>query len=309
VTGDAPLVSLAMPVFNGERYLEETLASLFDQDFTDFELIISDNGSTDRTPAICQDAAVRDDRIRFHRHDENHGAAWNYNHLVTLARGRYFKWCGHDDLCAPSYLDRCVEALETSGSSAVLAYPRTVLIDGAGETIRSYDDGLDLRQASARARLRALLRNLGLANAVFGLVRTDVLATTGVIGAYNRSDLVLLCELALRGQVLEIPDELFSRRIHPDASHRANPTARQAREWFTGRPAGGPVLPRTRFIAEIVRAIVRAPLAPEERVACLGVLTWTWGPRYTKLIAAELIRAVPDAVRSVATRRLAPRTT
>jgi glycosyltransferase involved in cell wall biosynthesis len=308
VIGGAPLVSLAMPVFNGERYIEETLASLLAQEFTDFELIISDNGSTDRTPEICQAAAGRDGRIRFQRHDENRGAAWNYNHVVTLARGRYFKWCGHDDLCAPTYLQRCVEALETSGPAAVLAYPRTVLVDGDGETIRSYDDGLDLRQPTARARFRDLLRNLDLANAVFGLVRTDVLTTTSVIGAYNRSDLVLLCELALRGQVLEIPEELFSRRIHPDASHRANPTARQAREWFTGRPVGGPVLPRTRFIVEIVRAIGRAPIAPEERAACLGVLAWTWGPRYTKLIAAELIRAVPEALRSVAARRLAPRT-
>jgi glycosyltransferase involved in cell wall biosynthesis len=298
-----------MPVFNGERYLEETLASLLGQDFVDFELIISDNGSTDRTPAICQDAARGDERVRFHRHDENRGAAWNYNHLLTLAHGRYFKWCGHDDLCAPTYLDRCVEALETNGSSAVLAYPRTVLIDGAGQTIRSYEDGLDLRQPAPRARLRGLFRNLGLANAVFGLVRTDVLATTSVIGAYNRSDLVLLCELALRGQVLEVPEELFSRRIHAEASHRANPTARQAREWFTGRPAGGPVLPRSRFIVEIVRAILRAPIAPRERAACLGVLGWTWGPRYTKLIAAELVRAVPEVARSVTGRRVTPHTT
>jgi glycosyltransferase involved in cell wall biosynthesis len=298
-----------MPVFNGEPYIEQTLASLLDQDFADFELIISDNGSTDGTAEICRDAARRDERIRFQRHEENRGAAWNYNHVVTLARGRYFKWCGHDDLCAPSYLTGCVEALEASGPGAVLAYPRTVLIDGAGETIRSYRDGLDLRQPTAGARFRCLLRNLDLANAVFGLVRTDVLATTGLIGAYNRSDLVLLCELALRGQVLEVPEELFSRRIHAGASHRANPTARQAREWFTGRPAGGPVLPRTRFIIEIVRAIGRAPIAPDERVACLGVLAWTWGPRYTKLIVAELIRALPEAARSVAARRLAPRTT
>jgi glycosyltransferase involved in cell wall biosynthesis len=309
MTATAPLVSLAMPVFNGEQYIEETLASLLDQDFTDFELIISDNGSTDLTPVICREAAAGDERIRFHRHDENRGAAWNYNHLVTLARGRYFKWCGHDDLCAPSYLARCVDALEAHGPGAVLAYARTVLIDGAGEVIRPYDDGLDLRQPAARARFRGLLRNLGLANAVFGLVRTDVLATTGMIGAYNRSDLVFLCELALRGQVLEVPEELFRRRIHPDASHRANPTARQAREWFTGQPAGGPVLPRTRFIAEIVRAVLRAPIAPDERAACLGVLAWTWGPRYTKLIAAELIRALPEAARAGADRRPAPRTT
>ena len=300
---DRPPVTLAMPVFNGERYLEETLASLLGQELADFELVISDNGSTDCTEAICRAAAAADARITYHRHDRNRGAAWNYNHLVGLARGRYFKWCGHDDICEPTYLVRCVDALEAAGPAAVLAYPRTVLINADGAPRRSYDDGLDLRDTAPHDRFAGLLRNLGLANAVFGLIRTDTLRATQLIGAYNLSDLVLLCELALRGQMLEVPEELFRRRMHAGSSHEANPTLRSVREWFSGQAASGPIFERTRLIAEIVRAVLRAPLTRREQAACLGVLARTWGPRYTRLIAIELLRAAPEALRGALPRR------
>jgi glycosyltransferase involved in cell wall biosynthesis len=305
----APLVTLAMPVFNGERYLEETLASLLGQELTDFELVISDNGSTDTTEAICRTAAATDPRVIYHRHERNQGAAWNYNHLVGLARGRYIKWCGHDDICEPTHLVRCVDALEAAGPAAVLAYPRTVLINADGGRRRSYDDGLDLRDTAPHDRFAGLLRNLGLANAVFGLIRTDVLASTQLIGAYNLSDLVLLCELALRGQLLEVPEELFRRRMHAGSSHEANPTLSSVREWFSGREAKGPVFERTRLITEIVRAILRAPLTRAEQAACLAVLVRTWGPRYSKLIAVELVRAVPEGLRAAIPRRTTARAT
>lgn len=298
-----PVVTIGMPVFNGERYLEETLDSLLGQDFTDFELLISDNGSTDLTEKICREATAADARVRYLRHDENRGAAWNYNHLVPLAAGRYFKWTGHDDLCDPTYLSRCVAALDDAGATAALAYPRTVLIDGDGERMRSYDDGLDLRDDSPAARLRGLLANLGLANAVFGVIRTDVLASTRLIGAYNLSDLVLLCELAIRGRFLEVPDELFHRRIHAGSSHEANPSLGGVREWFSGRATTGPVFERTRLVAEIVRASLIAPVPLADRAACVAALARTWGPRYARLLAVEWATAVPDGVRMLAARR------
>jgi glycosyltransferase involved in cell wall biosynthesis len=81
-------VTLALPVFNGERHLATTLDSLLAQDFDDFELLISDNGSTDRTAEIVRSYAADDARIVFEPHDVNRGAIWNYNHLVARARGR-----------------------------------------------------------------------------------------------------------------------------------------------------------------------------------------------------------------------------
>src|SRR5687767_9303189 len=119
-----PRVSIGLPVFNGESHLALALDSVLAQTFGDFELVISDNGSTDSTRQICEDYAKRDARIRYLRSDENRGAAWNYNRVFERSRGAFFKWMAHDDLIAPQYLERCVEALDRAPATTVLAFPR-----------------------------------------------------------------------------------------------------------------------------------------------------------------------------------------
>jgi glycosyltransferase involved in cell wall biosynthesis len=118
-------------------------------------------------------------RVVYHCHDANRGAAWNFSHLVNHASGPYFKWSGHDDLCDPCHIRRCVEEFRHAPPSVVLCYPQTILIDEAGDIIRRYDDGLDLRDPSPHEGVRKLLRNMGLTNAAFGLMRTDVLRRAG----------------------------------------------------------------------------------------------------------------------------------
>jgi glycosyltransferase involved in cell wall biosynthesis len=118
-----PKVSIGMPVYNGENFIVESLDALFAQTFTDFELIICDNASTDRTGEICREYAARDARIRYCRNETNIGASANYNLTFELARGDYFKWAAHDDICAPTYVERCVEALDRDPGVA-LAYRR-----------------------------------------------------------------------------------------------------------------------------------------------------------------------------------------
>ena len=101
---NTPKVSIGMPVYNGEGYIQSAIESILQQDFTDFELIISDNGSNDKTQAICKQFAQIDSRVIYHRSDRNRGAAWNYNRLFDLSRGEYFKWQAHDDLCRPQFI-------------------------------------------------------------------------------------------------------------------------------------------------------------------------------------------------------------
>ena len=127
-----PRVSIGLPVYNGEKFIREAIDSIFSQTFEDFELIISDNGSTDRTQQICQAYAAQDLRIRYYRNKKNIGAARNYNLVFELASGEYFKWAAHDDLCAPEYLERCVEILDRD-PDVVLCYPKTSIIDEHGE--------------------------------------------------------------------------------------------------------------------------------------------------------------------------------
>lgn len=268
-------VTIGLPVFNGEPYLEEAIESILSQSFTDFELIIGDNASTDNTEAICRSYAERDDRVRYYRSDENRGAAWNYNRLVPLAHGEYFKWAAHDDLLAPGYLAACVKALDAA-PQAVLAYPRTAIIDEHGHLTHTYDDDLDLRMPRASQRFwghMQVFRRMGECNAIFGLMRTDVLRTTGLIGPYVGSDMILLGELALRGEFHEIPERLFMRRDHPQTSIRSNPNLYERSSWFDPAARQKPVWPRWRWLAEYIYAIRRSELSPLEALRCYMILS------------------------------------
>ena len=124
-----PQVSIGLPVRNGERFLPRALDCLIAQTLDNFEVVISDNASTDATSEICAEYARRDPRIRWFRQDENLGAAKNYNFVFREARAPYFAWAAHDDERHPDNLRRCVEYLETVLPSVVLAYPRSAFID------------------------------------------------------------------------------------------------------------------------------------------------------------------------------------
>src|ERR1700754_583434 len=100
----APRLSIGLPVYNSEDYLAESLEALLGQSFEDFELIISDNASTDGTADICRRYRGQDSRIRYIRQPRNIGGAPNHNFLVHEARGELFKWASHDDLYARDLL-------------------------------------------------------------------------------------------------------------------------------------------------------------------------------------------------------------
>src|SRR2546425_2356723 len=168
-----PRVSVGMPVYNGERYLAEAVDSLLAQTYEDFELIICDNASTDRTGEIARSYAARDTRVRYARNEKNLGAGGNFRRGFALASGEYFRWAASDDVCAPQSLARCVEVLDQE-PAAVLAYPSTRFIDEHGRvTGECYDDRLHLQASRASERFRQVLERLGLCNAVYGLMRAE----------------------------------------------------------------------------------------------------------------------------------------
>jgi glycosyltransferase involved in cell wall biosynthesis len=268
-------ISIGLPVYNGQAHLEQTLECLLSQDLQDFELIITDNASTDATPEICGRFARRDKRIRYYRSSCNRGAAANYNHAFHLARAPLFKWAPHDDLYAPSYLRTCVETLEHAGPEVVLCYPKALLIDKDGIVWGEHDDGLDIRDTTAPRRLYRLLQHrTSWCHPVLGVIRTQALARTGLIGGYAGSDHVVLAELVLLGQFHELPDRLFLRRIEgglsPSLNANATPEERDA--WFDTRNRDRVAVPRTRLLLEHIRAIHRAPLSRRERRACYRLL-------------------------------------
>lgn len=258
-----PIVSIGMPVYNGERFLSEALDGILGQTFDDFELIISDNASTDRTESICRTYAAKDPRIRFVRNETNMGASANYKSVFRLAKGRYFRWAPADDLFAPESLEVCVETLNEH-PEAVLCYPKTTLIDEYGAAIRSYEDHLHLPLPSPVERFKRVLKQIGLANCLYGLIRREALGKTALLGNYPGADIVLILELSLLGQFIEIPRPLFFRRMHPAASSSIQ-TVEGTQEFFDPKTKGRPFMRGWRHLFEEEKAILRVPLSWKEK--------------------------------------------
>jgi len=130
-----PKVSIGMPVYNGEPFIREALDSLLAQTFTDFELIISDNASTDGTEAICREYAARDARIRYVRQAENRGVGANFKFVLEEAVGGYFMWTAVDDrLSADDYLQQLLRNL---GPGVDYAFPDISITDSRGKVLQA----------------------------------------------------------------------------------------------------------------------------------------------------------------------------
>jgi glycosyltransferase involved in cell wall biosynthesis len=296
-------LSIGLPVFNGERFLPEALRAFQAQTFGDYELILCDNASTDRTGEICRDFAAGDARIRYFRNDHNLGAAPNYRRTFELAAGEYFKWAACDDVCEPAYLERCIEALDRD-PGAVLCHARTVEIDAFGKAVRTYDYRMRFGSPYAHERFRDLITVRHPSVAVFGVIRRDVLAKTALIGSYVSSDRVLLAELALHGRFLEAPEPLFLRRVHAGNSiwlgkHTDLVT------WYDARLTGTGSYPAWRLARELTMVAARAPLGPRERMLCLAQIPRHVASRRHALIEDLVYAARRGLARIEPLRRLA----
>ena len=147
----APRLTIGLPVYNGEKYVAEAIEALLGQTFEDFELIISDNASTDGTAGICRRFGKQDSRIRYVRQPRNIGIAPNHNFVVHEARGELVKWASHDDLYARDMMERCVQALDEN-PQVVLAHPWTAMIDGSGQVTAAIEYPLNTASPSAPER-------------------------------------------------------------------------------------------------------------------------------------------------------------
>jgi glycosyltransferase involved in cell wall biosynthesis len=229
-------VSIGMPVYNGEQFIAEAIDSILAQSFRDFELLISDNASTDATQQICERYAEREPRIHYSRLPENLGAARNYNRVFEMSSGTYFKWAAHDDILHPDFIKRCVRAFESLETPPALIYPQGEFIDATGKTIGQDHNSMnaDSRWPARRVlKLFQILQDKPMVTAVFGLFRRDILNRTSLIGSFVSSDYVLLLQAALLGNIIQLNgDPLFQRRIHANMSRKANVTDEEVLRWF-----------------------------------------------------------------------------
>jgi glycosyltransferase involved in cell wall biosynthesis len=284
-----PKLSIGVPVYNGENFLQQAVDSILAQDFRDFELIISDNASTDRTAEICRRYAEIDPRVRYVRLDTNVGGPRNFCYVSELARGEYFKWAAHDDVCAPGFLRRCVETLDAAAPEVVLVYPRTQMINESGVPIPWDIETVECTQRRPHQRLALVLRELSVLSAQFGVIRTAALRRTRLLDSFFASDYVLLAELAMLGQFLEIPEPLFLRRLHPMISSRANVGWDQLQSWWNPGHSGYrlPISPMVGLGYEYVRSINRLDLPLSDKCLCYPTAVYVWYVRELRIWAGR----------------------
>ena len=287
-------VSIGLPVYNGENYVAEAIESLLAQTYSDFELVICDNASSDRTPQICQDYAAKDKRIRYHHNERNVGITSNFNLTFERSSGRYFKWVAHDDVHHPEFLARCLDALEKE-PDAVLAFSKAEAFDSSGRTLAIHDAGLlgtDRPSRSARfgARLRAPY-----CHEMFGLIRRDALEQTRLMRP--AADRALLAELALLGRFITVPEVLFRLRCHQSRSSKTGvlPQARIAK--FEPDAGAQRRYPTWALYSDYVELIRRYSSSSRERFMCYLQLVRSLGARWNWLrLALEPIIVIEPRV-------------
>jgi glycosyltransferase involved in cell wall biosynthesis len=297
----APRLSIGLPVYNGENYLAEALDALLDQSYEDFELVISDNASTDRTEQICREYGARDQRIRYLRQPVNIGAGPNHNAVFRESRGELFKWASHDDLYGRELLEKCVEALDAK-PDVVLAHAWQAIIDGDGKIVLPVDYPLATDDPRAPARFHSMLFTVG-GDDFYGVIRSDVLRKTPLHQSYHHADRTIVSELALLGPFYQVPEVLYFRRDHPGRAERATPSMRARCANLDPRRANRLRNPVVRLAGEyvggFVSAVRRAPLSSSDRGRCYLYLALWMASR----VLPGTSRRIEDTVASAAASR------
>ena len=267
-----PLVSVGFPVYNAEGTIGHALDSILAQEFKDFEIIISDNASTDDTRMVCERYAKKDNRIRYYRNEKNIGVSPNHNRAFGLARGKYFCWIGDDVVFLPGMLGRCVEVIKQAPPSVALVYARCDMVDEANLLGGLKHLPIETRDPRPHKRLLAVLNRLLMVNQLYGLTVSETMRKTSLEQSFGSSDYVLLAELAMLGEIWEIPETLVRRTIDPArgtaAAHRdrkkwnfwVDPKLAGKRPWLSTRQ---------RLALEYFRSAWRLPLRPADKLRCM----------------------------------------
>ena len=276
-----PLVTVGLPVYNGERFVAKSIETLLAQTFRDFKIVISDNASTDRTGEICREFASRDPRIEYHRNQTNIGMAGNYNLTFGLSRSKYFRWATADDFCAPELLEDHVKVMESDPSIA-LAYPRAWFVDEDGTPYEAWKDELHLMGDDPVERFKVVVKQIRRVHHHLGLMRADCVRKTGGIAKHVSSDVGFIAEMSLLGKFYQIDKQQFFRRLHRDSSSWAtNDEQHQARRYHASNVNRIP-FSRFRFHGYGVGVVRRSSLSRAQRLDLYVFLAgraaseWRW---------------------------------
>jgi glycosyltransferase involved in cell wall biosynthesis len=275
VTHRPPRVTIGLPVYNGALTIEEAIRPLLAQTYTDFELLISDNASTDATQQLVERLARQDPRIRYVRQQVNIGANGNYSFVAREARGEFLKWCSASDWVAPTFLAECVAALDAH-PEAVIAAPRTRLFTGTPSNSYDCKGDVAILAEAPLERLVDMANRLHRNNAFNGLIRLAALRQTRLVEPYMSADMVLMGHLAMLGKFLLLDSSLYYRRNEVSTSTSLQTLSERLKHHYPTMSARM-LFQHWKFQIGWFRAVLAAPMPLGQRlraVAFLGHRFW-----------------------------------
>jgi glycosyltransferase involved in cell wall biosynthesis len=263
---NSPRVIIGLPVYNGERFIGAAIESHLTQSFDNFDLIISDNGSTDSTREICSDYASNDKRIRYLQSPENRGILWNHRRVLEEIQNpnQYFRWAGADDVMEPGLLQVMVDVLD-SRPDVEAVVPDTKNIDEHGEIIGSAPRTLNLQSPDAFERARDVLLASYQHVIAYGLLRASTVRVMRTGPNYPGWDSVFVWELALRGKLVQPAEPALLRRFHAGSISRVRNVS-EVRRWVEPNSVPGMNFPHWSWAYERARALIACPLSTRDRL-------------------------------------------
>src|SRR3989344_3083761 len=211
------LVSIGMPTYNRAPLLGRALDSLLAQTHKNFELIISDDGSTDRTLQVCKEYALRDKRIRYIHHPQNIGHVVNFEYVMRQAKGDYFMWAADDDHWDKTFIEKLLIALEKKPKAniAMSSFQR-IFSDGEIYDTVVFEKDNDLNKLGHSALYEKVFRREPIHHCVYGIYKKDFIDKL-----FSRPkpegihwDRIFLGEVALASHIASVPEVLFFKDQH-----------------------------------------------------------------------------------------------
>ncbi len=275
-----PLVSIGLPVYNGERFLARSLASLLEQTYRNVEVILSDNASTDGTAQICKQFVAEDARVRYSRLPHNIGGVGNHQRVRELARGEFFMWASGDDVWLPQYIETCMTVLRQSADVACV-YTTNTIIDEQLTVLRTLPAGPDLAAADPAERFSRLTDIYIGIQPFYGVMRTAVVRKVRKLLRHPGFDRIFFAELGLHGRLVRIEQPLYLRCEHAQQSVGAYPSLRSRYLWINPGRTTKLAWPHFGYLAAFLAAALRAAPDMVTRIRCtLRMLRWcSWHRR------------------------------
>jgi len=292
-----------MPVYNADRFLRKALDSILNQTFDNFELIISDNASTDHTEDICREYAAHDRRVRYSRNAENMGAGWNFCRVYSLARGEYYKQAAHDDFCEPRFFETCIRAL-TDDPGLTVAFTKVRVVDVNGQFIEDYECAMHLSDEDPVVRFTDLILVGHRCFPIFGIHRMSALRQLPPQGSFAHADRILLAQLGLLGRFYESPERLFISTKHDNQSVWTMPPRTMSKkfrltrkpgtlpniEWWNPGKSNAIVFPEWNALRRHCQSIHNSPLTSYGKLRAYAVML-RWIANYRRRLLGDVVLA------------------